>query len=95
MELTPALREELERDVITLCQELIRIPSVNFGEGKGDEEEVAHYVAAKLNEVGISTKFYESAPKRTSVVAHIPGSDSSLPGLVVHGHLDVVPATLS
>jgi len=92
MELTPALREELERDVITLCQELIRIPSVNFGEGKGDEEEVAHYVAAKLNEVGISTKFYESAPKRTSVVAQIPGSDSSLPGLVVHGHLDVVPA---
>jgi acetylornithine deacetylase/succinyl-diaminopimelate desuccinylase-like protein len=65
---------------------------VNFGEGKGDEEEVAHYVAAKLNEVGISTKFYESAPKRTSVVAQIPGSDSSLPGLVVHGHLDVVPA---
>ena len=92
MELTPALREELERDVITLCQELIRIPSANFGEGKGDEEEVAHYVAAKLNEVGISTKFYESAPKRTSVVAQIPGSDSSLPGLVVHGHLDVVPA---
>jgi acetylornithine deacetylase/succinyl-diaminopimelate desuccinylase-like protein len=92
MELTPALREELERDVITLCQELIRIPSVNFGEGKGDEEEVAHYVAAKLNEVGISTKFYESAPKRTSVVARIQGSDASLPGVVVHGHLDVVPA---
>jgi len=92
MELTPALREELERDVITLCQELIRIPSVNFGEGKGDEEEVAHYVAAKLNEVGISTKFYESAPKRTSVVARIQGSDASLPSLVVHGHLDVVPA---
>ncbi|MFM8192329.1 MAG: M20/M25/M40 family metallo-hydrolase [Actinomycetota bacterium] len=92
MELTPALREELERDVITLCQELIRIPSVNFGEGKGDEEAVAHYVASKLNEVGISTKFYESAPKRTSVVARIEGTDTSLPGLVVHGHIDVVPA---
>jgi len=92
MELTPALREELERDVIILCQELIRIPSVNFGEGIGDEESVAHYVAAKLNEVGISTKFYEGAPKRTSVVARIQGSDASLPGLVVHGHLDVVPA---
>ena len=92
MELTPALREELERDVITLCQELIRIPSVNFGEGKGDEAKVAEYVAAKLNEVGIATKLYESAPNRTSVVARIEGSDSSLPGLVVHGHLDVVPA---
>ena len=92
MELTPALREELERDVITLCQELIQIPSVNFGEGKGDEEAAAAYVAAKLNEVGITTKIYESAPKRCSVVARFEGSDPTLPGLVVHGHIDVVPA---
>ena len=92
MELTPALREELERDVITLCQELIQIPSVNFGEGKGDEEAAAAYVAAKLNEVGIATKIYESAPKRCSVVARFEGTDPSLPGLVVHGHIDVVPA---
>ena len=95
MKLTPALRDELERDVVTLCQELIRIPSVNFGDGKGDEEAVAHYVASKLNEVGIATKFYESAPKRTSVVAQFQGSDTSLPGLVVHGHIDVVPANAS
>ena len=92
MELTPALREELERDVITLCQELIQIPSVNFGEGKGDEEAAAAYVAAKLNEVGITTTIYESAPKRCSVVARFDGSDPTLPGLVVHGHIDVVPA---
>ncbi len=92
MELTPALREELERDVITLCQELIQIPSVNFGEGKGDEEAAAAYVAAKLNEVGITTTIYESAPKRCSVVARFEGSDPTLPGLVVHGHIDVVPS---
>jgi acetylornithine deacetylase/succinyl-diaminopimelate desuccinylase-like protein len=92
MELTPALREELERDVITLCQELIQIPSVNYGEGKGDEEAAAAYVAAKLNEVGISAKVYESAPQRCSVVARFEGSDPTLPGLVVHGHIDVVPA---
>ena len=92
MELTPALREELERDVISLCQELIQIPSVNFGEGKGDEEAAAHYVAAKLKEVGIESTIYESAPKRCSVVARYEGTDSSLPGLVVHGHIDVVPA---
>ena len=92
MELTPALREERERDVITLCQELIQIPSVNFGEGKGDEEAAAAYVAAKLNEVGITTTIYESAPKRCSVVARFEGSDPTLPGLVVHGHIDVVPA---
>ncbi len=92
MELTPALREELEQDVISLCQELIKIPSVNFGEGKGDEEAVAQFVCSKLNEVGIETKIYESAPKRCSVVARFEGSDASRPGLVVHGHIDVVPA---
>lgn len=92
MELTPALREELENDVISLCQELIRIPSVNFGEGKGDEAAVASFVVDKLQEVGIKAEIFESAPNRSSVVAKIVGKDSSLPGLVVHGHLDVVPA---
>ena len=92
MELTAALREEIEADVVTLCQELIRIPSVNFGEGRGDEKAAAEYVSAKLAEVGISTKIYESAPNRCSVVAKLVGTDPTLPGLVVHGHLDVVPA---
>lgn len=92
MILNDAQRAELEADVIQLCQELIQIPSVNFGEGKGDEEAVAKYVSAKLEEVGIKTTIYESAPKRCSVVARVEGSDPSLPGLVVHGHLDVVPA---
>jgi acetylornithine deacetylase/succinyl-diaminopimelate desuccinylase-like protein len=77
---------------VQLCQELIRIPSVNFGDGKGDEEAAANYVASKLEEVGIKTKIYQSAPKRCSVVANIVGQDPSLPGLVVHGHIDVVPA---
>ncbi|MEY3400397.1 MAG: hypothetical protein RLZZ486_865 [Actinomycetota bacterium] len=92
MELNDAQRQELENDVVTLCQELIRIPSVNFGEGKGDEKAAAEYVAAKLAEVGIASKFYESAPNRVSVVARIEGTDQSRPGLVINGHLDVVPA---
>jgi acetylornithine deacetylase/succinyl-diaminopimelate desuccinylase-like protein len=92
MELNDAQRQELEEDVVTLCQELIRIPSVNFGEGKGDEKAAAEYVAAKLAEVGITSKFYESAPNRVSVVARIEGTDQSRPGLLINGHLDVVPA---
>ena len=92
MELNDAQRQELEDDVVTLCQELIRIPSVNFGEGKGDEKAAAEYVAAKLAEVGITSKFYESAPNRVSVVARIEGTDQSRSGLVINGHLDVVPA---
>ena len=92
LNLSPELLSELEADVVTLCQELIRIPSVNYGEGKGDEEAVAQYVVAKLAEVGISAKIYESAPKRCSVVAEIAGTESNLPGLIVNGHIDVVPA---
>ena len=92
MKLTDAQRIELEEDVVNLCQELIQIPSVNFGEGKGDEKAAAEYVAAKMKEVGIESKIYESAPNRCSVVARIEGKDKSRPGLVVNGHLDVVPA---
>ena len=81
----------LEGEVIQICQELIRIPSVNFGEGKGNEREVADYVVASLAEVGIASTVYESAPGRCNVIARINGRDSARPGLVVHGHLDVVP----
>ena len=90
--LTADQMADLEADVVTLLQELIRIPSVNHGEGQGDEEAIAHYVVAKLAEVGIESEIIETAPKRLNVVAHIPGSDQSRDGLVVHGHLDVVPA---
>lgn len=82
----------LEEDCISLLQELIRIPSVNYGEGNGDEEAVAKFVASKLEEVGIASELIETGPKRFNVVARIPGRDTSRPGLVVHGHLDVVPA---
>jgi acetylornithine deacetylase/succinyl-diaminopimelate desuccinylase-like protein len=82
----------LEEEVVKICQDLIRIPSVNFGEGRGDEKAVAEYVVASLAEVGIPATIYESAPNRCNVIANIEGSDTSRPGLVVHGHIDVVPA---
>jgi acetylornithine deacetylase/succinyl-diaminopimelate desuccinylase-like protein len=85
----------LNQEVISICQDLIRIPSVNFGEGKGDERAIADYVVASLAEVGISAAIYESAPNRCNVIARIPGRDSNRPGLVLHGHLDVVPANAS
>ncbi len=82
----------LEDEGIRICQDLIRIPSVNFGEGRGDEEAVAKYIVASLAEVGIDAKIYESAPKRCNVIARIKGRNPEKPGLVVHGHIDVVPA---
>ena len=82
----------LEEEVVKICQDLIRIPSVNYGEGKGDERAVADYIVASLSEVGIPAKIYEAAPNRCNVVAHLEGANPERPGLVVHGHIDVVPA---
>ena len=90
--MSPHSIPSIEDEVVSICQELIRIPSVNFGEGKGDEKAVAEYVVKSLAEVGITAEIYESAPNRCNVIARIKGNDSSRPGLVVHGHLDVVPA---
>jgi len=82
---------QLETEVIQICQDLIRIPSANFGDGKGNEKEVADYIVASLAEVGIASTIYESAPGRCNVMARIKGRDSTRPGLVLHGHIDVVP----
>ena len=89
--MTTSDRLALEEETIRICQELIRIPSVNYGEGKGDERAIAAYVVESLAEVGIASKIYESGPNRANVIAKIMGSDSSRPGLVLHGHIDVVP----
>ncbi|MEY3365095.1 MAG: hypothetical protein RL332_895, partial [Actinomycetota bacterium] len=67
-------------------------PSVNYGDGKGDEAAVAAKVVELLVEAGIDSEIFESAPGRCNVIAHIKGVDEKRPGLVVHGHLDVVPA---
>ena len=82
----------LEEECISICQEMIRIPSVNYGEGQGDERAIAAYVSEKLAEVGIESELIVTGENRVNVVAKIEGVDTSRPGLVVHGHLDVVPA---
>lgn len=82
----------LEAEVIAICQDLIRIPSVNFGEGRGDERAVAEYIVESLAEVGIPATIYESATNRCNVIARLSGRDPNRPGLVLHGHIDVVPA---
>jgi acetylornithine deacetylase/succinyl-diaminopimelate desuccinylase-like protein len=82
-----------EDEVVELCRDLIRFESVNDGTGRGPgERAAAEYVAGKLEEVGLSTQVFESAPHRTSVVTRMEGTDPSRPALLIHGHLDVVPA---
>ena len=77
-----------------ICRDLIRIDTSNPGDHSGPGERLAaEHVAALLAEVGLEPALLESHPKRTSVVARIPGRDRDRPALLVHGHLDVVPAS--
>ena len=80
-------------EVVDICRDLVRIDTSNPGDHSGPgERAAAEYVAGFLAGVGIEPVVLESHPKRTSVVARIGGRDGSRPGLLVHGHLDVVPA---
>ncbi|MEI6623425.1 MAG: M20/M25/M40 family metallo-hydrolase [Actinomycetes bacterium] len=85
---------EAEGEVGTLVRELIRIDTSNFGNHVGPGEgEAAEYCQARLAEVGIeSQRFQTSASHREGLVARIPGNNPDRPALLLHGHLDVVPA---
>ncbi|WP_312007365.1 M20/M25/M40 family metallo-hydrolase [Nocardioides alcanivorans] len=78
-------------EVVELCRELIRIDTSNYGDEDGPGERLAaERVAGWLDEVGIESTLLESEPGRTSLVAR--WGDGPGDPLLVHGHLDVVPA---
>jgi acetylornithine deacetylase/succinyl-diaminopimelate desuccinylase-like protein len=81
-------------EVVGLCRDLIRIDTTNTGDLATcvGERAAAEHVAGLLDEVGLVPEIRESAPGRASVVARFEGSDPSRGALLVHGHLDVVPA---
>jgi acetylornithine deacetylase/succinyl-diaminopimelate desuccinylase-like protein len=87
-----------EDEVVELASELIRIDTTNTGDPETvtGEREAAEYVAAKLTEVGFEIEMVESgAPRRDNVFCRLKGADPSRGALLVHGHLDVVPADAS
>ncbi len=81
-------------EVVEVCRDLIRIDTTNTGDcaTSAGERDAAEYVAAKLAEVGLVPEIRESAKGRTSVIARFEGADPSRDALLIHGHLDVVPA---
>lgn len=87
---------ELLDEVVKIARDLIRFDTTNYGAGRSQgENEAAEYVRALLEEVGLACKLFEPEPGRTTVVARWPGVDPTLPALMLHGHLDVVPAESS
>ncbi len=78
-------------EVVEICRDLIRMDTTNYGDGSGPgERKAAEHVATLLAEVGIDSEIYEGVPGRANVVARW-GSGEGDP-LLLHGHLDVVPA---
>ncbi|MGV8876068.1 MAG: M20/M25/M40 family metallo-hydrolase [Rhodoglobus sp.] len=92
---------QLERTA-RIAQDLIRLDTSNYGDGRSNgETAAAEYLGAKLEEMGLATQYFDSAPGRTTVVCRVEGSYDTAssaphakerPALVVHGHTDVVPA---
>jgi acetylornithine deacetylase/succinyl-diaminopimelate desuccinylase-like protein len=84
-----------DAEVVEICRDLIRIDTSNYGGDSGPGERLAaEHVAMLLDEVGIESELFEAAPGRTSLVARWApeGVDPDASPLLVHGHLDVVPA---
>ncbi len=88
----PAASTSAQDEVVSLLSDLIRI---NTSNPTHPERPAAEWVAEKLDEVGIESTVLESAPGRASTVARIKGSNPDRPPLLIHGHLDVVPADAS
>ncbi|MDT5100021.1 MAG: hypothetical protein QOC76_3758 [Mycobacterium sp.] len=87
-----------DAEVVDLVRALIRFDTSNTGDPattKG-EAECARWVAEQLQEVGYETEYIEAgAPGRANVFTRLKGADSSRGALMLHGHLDVVPAEAS
>lgn len=92
-EQNPHEREHELSETARIARDLIRFDTSNRGSGDANPEaEAAAYVSDYLRELGLDPVTIEAAPGRASVVARVAGSDPTLPALVLHGHLDVVPA---
>lgn len=85
----------MDAGVVALLQHLIRFDTTNFGHGRSHgETPCAQWIAGLLQGAGYAPVVLHrpDAPDRASVLVRVEGSDAGLPGLLVHGHLDVVPA---
>ena len=79
-----------EGDVVSLLQDLVRIPSVYSPDEPGrNEERVADYVAALLRNMGVEVHVEEVAPGRPNVIGIVRGTRPG-PCLLLEAHSDVV-----
>jgi len=83
--------DEMQDEIVSLEQDMVRIPTVNTGAmPTGSETELCRYIEKWLAEDGIESETIESAPDRGNLIARLEGS-SGKAGLMFMSHLDVVP----
>ncbi|MEV8272837.1 M20/M25/M40 family metallo-hydrolase [Microbacterium sp. NPDC077184] len=88
----PSLGPEIPH-VAALARDLIRFDTTNHGGGRAQgEREAAEYAGAYLESLGLDVEYYEPIARRTNLTTRIPGRNPDKPALILHGHLDVVPA---
>src|SRR5438105_15320733 len=73
---------------IVLLQQYVRIDTSN---PPGNELPGARFLAALIEEAGVRAEIIEPAPRRANVSARIRGQARG-EGLILHNHMDVVPA---
>ena len=79
-------------EVVRFTSDLIRVDTTNRGGGDCQERPAAEYAAEQLAGAGLEPILLERTQGRTNVVARLEGTDPSADALLLHGHLDVVPA---
>lgn len=82
-------------DVVEVLQTLLRFDTTNRAPGDAEGElPAALWIQEQLTAAGLEPVILarDDAPHRANVVVRIPGTDPGLEGLLVHAHLDVVPA---
>ncbi|MDQ4074636.1 MAG: M20/M25/M40 family metallo-hydrolase, partial [Chloroflexota bacterium] len=78
--------EARESDLLRLCQQLVRIPSVN---GVHPEEDIARAIAAALRGRGLHPQIHAFAPGRPTILTTLGEGDE---GVLFIGHMDTVAA---
>src|ERR1700694_426528 len=78
-------------EIVTLLQDLVRIPTVNRGSrpDTGNEVRVCDLLRTKLDPAGIDYEVHESAPGRGNLIAHLGPAGGQR--LLFMSHTDVVP----
>lgn len=75
-------------DPVTLLQQLIRYDTTN---PPGNEHDAVRHIEAILTQAGIETQLLARDATRPNLIARIPGKGEA-PPLLMHAHIDVVPA---